>query len=460
MNVDELRAILQAGSGQHIELLPENVSSKRLLETMAAFANSAGGIIILGADRRGDPAGLTHPQETRRRAIDLALQTDPPLLIPMPILAELEGKAFLVISVPAGLPHVYGVHGRFLQRVGRRNEPMAGAVLRELILSRSEGDFESEPVENASLDDLDPLRVERYSQLIGAGDMDAARLLVSRGCATSVGNAWRPTVAGLLLFGRDPQRFLPSAEILAVRYPGREMSDEFIKEQIRGPLPEQITRAVAFVERMEPRATRLAGVRREERSAYPPAAVREAIVNAVAHRDYRQRGDTIRLFVFSDRIECYSPGRLPGHVTVENLVQERYSRNEVIVQVLADMGFIERLGYGIDRMIRLMEEWELPAPIFEETTAGFRVTLRGPAGIQMVSPLPHDQGQWVHLDLNPRQEGAIRFLEKHGKITNRDLQQLYPDISDETARRDLADMVAKGLLLKIGDKKATFYILK
>lgn len=89
---------------------------------------------------------------------------------------------------------------------------------------------------------------------------------------------------------------------------------------------------------------------------YPPAVAREAAVNAVAHRDYSLCGDSIRLLMFNDRMEVYSPGRLPGHVTLENMLHERFSRNEVIVQILSDMGFIERLGYGIDRMIAAMQE--------------------------------------------------------------------------------------------------------
>ena len=112
--------------------------------------------------------------------------------------------------------------------------------------------------------------------------------------------------------------------------------------------------------------------------------MREAIVNAVAHRDYAIRGDDIRVLMFSDHMEVYSPGRLPGHVTLDNLVTERFSRNEAIVQALSDLGFVERLGYGIDRMVASMAEAGLPPPTFEETVAGFRVTLRG-RGEELVS---------------------------------------------------------------------------
>jgi ATP-dependent DNA helicase RecG len=206
------------------------------------------------------------------------------------------------------------------------------------------------------------------------------------------------------------------------------------------------------------RGVRLAGLERVEETEYPVAAVREALVNAVAHRDYQIRGDEIRVLLFSDRITFYSPGRLPGHVTVENLVNERFSRNEIVVQVLSDMGFIERLGYGIDRMIQLMKRAGLPPPQFEETAAGFQVTLYGHAG-RLIDDEP-DARRWGHLGLNERQELALAYLADKGRITNGEYQELCPDVSAETIRRDLADLVQRDLLLKIGEKRATYYIFK
>ena len=206
------------------------------------------------------------------------------------------------------------------------------------------------------------------------------------------------------------------------------------------------------------RGIRINGLARDEETEYPPKAVREAIVNAVAHRDYSVRGDSIRVSMFADRIEFYSPGRLPGHVTLQNTVDERFSRNEIIVQALSDLGFIERLGYGIDRMIRLMAGRGLPAPEFQETANGFKVTLYSPAG-RFVATQP-DAKKWRLMNLNPRQESALAFIAETGRITNRDFQDLCPDVSAETIRRDLSDLVDLGRLLKIGDKRATYYILK
>ncbi len=162
--------------------------------------------------------------------------------------------------------------------------------------------------------------------------------------------------------------------------------------------------------------------------------------------------------MFSDRLEVYSPGRLPGHVTVDNIIEERYSRNEAIVQVLSESGFIERLGYGIDRIISVCEKEELPPPKFEETAAGFKVTIFG-HGPNLIGAAP-PTALFSHLQLNPRQEKALAFTQENRRITNRDYQLLCEDASSETLRRDFADLVDRGILLKIGEKRATYYVLK
>jgi ATP-dependent DNA helicase RecG len=236
------------------------------------------------------------------------------------------------------------------------------------------------------------------------------------------------------------------------------MGDEFVRQDVGGVLADQIRQAELFVTGNMRRGMKIRGLAREETTEYPAAVVREAIVNAIAHRDYSIRGEGIRVLMFNNRMEVYSPGRLPGHVTLENLKDERYSRNEAIVAILSDMGFIERLGYGIDRMLATMTDAGLPAPIFEETAAGFKVTLQS-AGVELVSSQPAQQ-PWGHLFLNERQEAALAHIQSHGRITNSEYQALAPDVSPETIRRDLADLVEKNLLLRIGEKRATYYILK
>ena len=184
------------------------------------------------------------------------------------------------------------------------------------------------------------------------------------------------------------------------------------------------------------------------------------LVNAVAHRDYNAQGDNIHLFLFSDRIEIHSPGGLPGPVTLQNLLEARFSRNAVIAQVLSDLGYVERLGYGLNRVMNVMRQNGLRPPRFEEIAHSFRVTLFGDA-LFSASPAEATGLQaYAELDLNPRQQILLAFLLARKRITNREYQELAPDVHAETLRRDLADLVGRGLLIKVGDKRATYYILK
>jgi ATP-dependent DNA helicase RecG len=463
--VEDLNALLAGGQGERAVFLPARTGRHVVAEGLAALANADGGALLLGVAPRGSVQAGADAKVLRELVLDAALQTDPPLILPSPQVIETDGGAVVAIQVPEGLPHVYSLKGVYWTRTGANNRPLTTPELRQLLLDRSESGYESKPVADARLEDFDGSRVSRYLDQVGLPpDADALQALLSRGCVTRLDDAGlpaadpSPTVAGLLLFGRDPQRFLRSAEVICVRYAGEVMGDEFVRQDIGGTLADQARQAEAFVSSNMRRGMRIRSLAREETTEYPLPVVREAIVNAIAHRDYSIRGEGTRVLMFSDRLEVYSPGRLPGHVTLANLKDERYSRNEAIVAVLSDMGYIERLGYGIDRMITTMQEAGLPEPLFEETSAGFRVTLRS-ASPDIVSAAPQAQ-QWGHSFLNERQEAALAHIRQHGRITNGDLADLYPDVHAETIRRDLADLVERNMLLRIGTKRATYYILK
>jgi ATP-dependent DNA helicase RecG len=476
MTADEILALLQRSEGQKLVFETERTSARKLAESLAALANASGGTVLVGVGPRTSASaasltvepsarllGVKNTKAARDKVLEAACLTDPPLIIPLPEVVTLDDaedlKDVLVVTVPPGLPHVYSLQGKYLSRVGGQNKPLTPDRLRRLIIERGEISFEALVPPSATLDDMDWDKAEEYlASLEGLSADTTEEALYNRGCLVREDGGYRPTNAGVLLFGIQPERFVKSSEIIVARYVGREMSDEFVREDIRGTLPDQIRRAEAFLVSNMKRGVRLVSLEREERVEYPVKALREAIVNAVAHRDYSIRGDEIRIFMFSDRIEFYSPGHLPGHVTVDNIVEERFSRNEAIVQILADMGFIERLGYGIDRMIKLMRDYGLPAPRFQETAGGFCVILYGHEEGLVTEEI--DRGRWSHLDLNQRQETALAYLLEKGRITNREYRELCPDVSSETIRRDLADLVDKNVLLKIGRKRATYYIFK
>lgn len=476
-----------------------------LAETLAAFANARGGLVVLGAGRNRKLEGVPDPEALQSVVIDAALICTPPLLLPLAQTATVQGVQLLLVAVPPGMPHVYSVHGKYLRREAAENCPIPPDALRRLLFERGETSWDRQPADGATPSDLDRRKMEAYIRRVGTlAENDPSGFLVRRGCLlrvqhpapglqnpklmtegqASVSEApipyaaadavpdrsvapesapvglFQPTHAGLLLFGREVERFFPQAELTLVRYQGRTMSDEFLREDVRDTLPEAVRRAEIWLMDHMRKGSRMVGLERQDWVQFPHGAVREALVNAVAHRDYTVRGEGIRIALFSDRLECYSPGRLPGHVTLQNLVDERFSRNETLVQALADYGLIERLGYGIDRMVRQMAEAGLPPPEFRETAAGFLVTLRGQIGDDRMDAGGVDTSAWINMGLNERQIAALRYLSEYRRISNRELQELAPDVSAETLRRDLADLVERGLLLRIGEKRGVYYVLK
>jgi ATP-dependent DNA helicase RecG len=468
-SVDDVWQIIKDGRGTQTDWFGEQVPPETLAETLTAMANSDGGTLIMGVTGIGNVAGIRNVSNAVDQMLHAALSIDPPLIIPLPQVMRINGKALVIAQIPAGMPHVYCVDGRYLHRQGNENSPLKARDLRRLIIERGEASFETEIVRNASLDDIDWDKAKTYATgLSGMGETSVEQVLVKRGCLAEKDGAFHPTNAGILLFGKDPQRFLRGADITAARFASENMSDTFSRQDILGTLPDQIRRAEMFlVDHLRKDIQLGTTMARAEHFEYPLEAARELVVNAVAHRDYQINGDGIRLFIFNNRMEVTSPGSLPGPVTIDNIKDERFSRNPAIVQVLSDMGFIERLGYGVDRVIDLMRQQNLSAPEFEEKAAGFRVILRNQAAEaqpepEQVPPAIQFKGEYHGIEINPRQESALAYLHRkdgNNRITNSDLQQLCPDVHPETIRRDLADLVTKNILRKMGQKRGSYYIL-
>lgn len=469
MNADDLADSLKNGRSERVDWLVEGAAVETIATSLTAMANARGGTLILGVALNNSVIGVKDVAAAVDRVLQAALSIEPALIIPLPAPAQLNGKTVIVARIPTGMPHVYAFDGRYLVRQGAENKPLKPRDLRRLLIQRGEVSFETEVVYGASLDDIDWNRAKAYAATL-PGESNAETALLRRACLARHEGRLRPTNAGILLFGKEPQRFLRGAAITAARFAGETMSDSFNREDITGTLPDQIRRAETFLlDHLRKGVSIGKTMARAESYEYPMEAARELVVNAVAHRDYSISGDEIRLFLFRDRLEVTSPGALPGPVTIDNIKDERFSRNPVIVQVLSDMGFIERLGYGVDRVIALMREIRLRDPEFAETAGGFRVSLFNQS-LEPPTPtlafgedgMPRFDGEYLGQAINPRQEAALVYLHTPGntRITNSDLQGLCPDVHPETIRRDLADLVTKDVLRKMGEKRGSYYILK
>lgn len=220
------------------------------------------------------------------------------------------------------------------------------------------------PVPDTGIDQLDRDAFAKYyyrvyEQILDKADIPLQPMLQNmRFLVPDQGGKWRLSLAGLLLFGKRPEDYLYFARISAVRWEGIEAGERMLdRQEIVGRLPEQIDRAEKFVLRNTRLSTEIDGTRQRDTYEYPRPALREVIVNAVAHRDYSLQGAQILLYVFDDRLEIRSPGVLPNGVTLAN-IRTHYSkaRNETIARVLFNLGYVNTLGSGIPRIIRLIRE--------------------------------------------------------------------------------------------------------
>lgn len=446
------------GPGQLVDYADE-ANPTALAETLVAFANADGGTLFLGITPQGEIRGVLGEE-----VIEGALR-QAELLCRPPVQArwhpeQTEGRVVMIVSVPRS-PELHSMEdGRVLIRAGAENRLLGGEAIRQLAATKSSGDFEIEQIAGATRRDLDDeiiaeyleKRTERQRRPITAPVDEVLRE------AGVLADSGQPTVAGLLLFGRNPQAFLPQCGLVFVRFLGTEprgpggLPGYRRRETVEGPLPRLVEAAWDIIwEEMRVEAV-VRDLVREERPEYPPFAVREALVNAICHRDYRLTGRRIEVRMFDDRLEVFSPGGLPGYITLDNLVDEHFSRNPRLVTGLFQWGFIEELGLGIDRMIEAMLEAGQPAPNFKATPYSFMVTLNN---VRERPTIP----AWQH-NMNERQMRALAHIQAEGRITNREYRELCPDVSSETLRLDLADLVDKGVLLKVGAKRGTYYIIK
>jgi ATP-dependent DNA helicase RecG len=463
--------------------LPE-ADPQLLAETLVAFANTDGGTIVLGYDERGKPIANVSvmPEDVEHVLRAAASRTSPP------VRAALEPAGGngpqMLIRVPRSMDIHSLSDGRVFVRVAGENRALTGDEIRNLATSKDKGDFEAEPMPGATLADFDDemvaeyiakreARTRRKVELDGVTAQQAIPLLKDIGALDQRGN---PTVAGVLLFAKNPQAFLPQSGVVFVKFPGVEPRGEGgrvgygRREEINGPLARVIERTWQVIfEEMRVGAI-VKGLEREEVLEYPEFAVREALVNAVCHRDYRLRGRRIEVRKYADRLEIISPGGLAGFITLDNIIEEHFSRNPRLVQGLFQWGYIEELGLGIDRMIEDMVAAGHPSPKFNNTAYNFTVMMsnvKERRAVQNIilaptpvadaaTPIATPSG----LTVNERQARALQYVRDHGRITNKDLQLLCPNVTPETLRMDLADLVDKNVLMRVGEKKGTYYIAK
>jgi len=301
-------------------------------------------------------------------------------------IVEVDGQRVVALDVRLGAYKPYRTKGgRYYVRVGPTKQDASAQELLRLAQRAGAYHFDEAPVPGTSIADLDWALFEQYyrsvsGEVLAERDLASEEILRGAFVVTDCDRKACLTVAGLLCFGKHPQRHLYHSRLSALRFIGDDVSEQMTDTQeLTGPLSQIIDGAVSFAIRNTPTAARIEGTKETEFPQYPRAALRELVVNAIAHRDYSLEGAQIRLIIFDHRLEIYSPGRLPNTMTLANLRHYNHiARNPLLVQFLSRQGYMRDFGTGIPRVIRLMREHNGTEPEFEISGEEFVARLRSP----------------------------------------------------------------------------------
>jgi ATP-dependent DNA helicase RecG len=356
MDTPELLERIARWEDLHTEFKELPVHPDDLAAALMALANTDGGQLIVGVAQDRSIAGVADPDKVTRDVDNISQNNcEPPITVIQEVLI-VRNKSVVVINIAKGDQRPYRTNrGVYYVRTTSGRRQASREELLRLFQGTESFYYDEISFSRLQIGDLDFYAVDHYLRTTSQADLDIdkERLLTN----------WRllsnghPTLAGLLLFGRDPQRHLPYAQVNAARFPGTDGSgDPLDVKELKGQLLDVVQRAEEFLRLhlLAPHVIR--GFEPEEKPELPVEALREAVVNAIAHRDYTVHAP-IRLLVFDDRIEVHTPGRAPNTVTEEAMrAGIHVVRNPHIYSRLADAGLVTRAGSGIRRMIRLVRE--------------------------------------------------------------------------------------------------------
>ncbi len=363
MRHDEFLEIVKNGETSKVEFKTEDVHPNSLAEEIVALANFEGGMIFIGVDDAGEIKGYSRP-DMEAFVINICRNNIKPSFIPLIEKIVIDDAKVMIVGVPRGETAYSTNRGIYYIRVGSTKQTPSQQELLRLFQKKNMLQFDEMPVLKASIDSINIQKANIFllelgqSALNGENRSALIRELVNLSILVEIDNSFYPSLGGILAFGKNPQTLFPSYTIRCGAYMGTDfLSDTLREKDLSGTLDELIEDAIAFLKMTMPQQVAMEqNIRRKEEYLYPIRAIREAIVNAVCHRDYTISGSSIRFFLFSDHLEIRSPGGLPNTMTVENILYRQFTRNQMIASFLTGYGYMERRGKGIMRMLRLCRD--------------------------------------------------------------------------------------------------------
>jgi len=366
----DIDIILSQGEGSMLEY-KEGLSSA-LARTMVAFANSAGGRILVGVRDDGTVVGVTDSNELRARIQDMARNCDPPVKV----LVEMVGDV-VVVTVRESENKPVQCKDGFFWRQGASTQKLTRDEIREFFQSEGAIRFDTALCPAFRYpEDFDPKKFDAWLRESGiSGGDNIEDILVNIDVAERTGDGLVFRNAGVLFFAKNVRRFLPQGYVTCLLGKGTDKVHILDRKDFAGGGVEDIEDSLRFIERNTRLEYKIEKLKREEIPEYPMAALREAVTNAVMHRDYFEAGANVFVEVYADRIEISNPGGLPKGLAPADLGTMSIRRNLLVADLLHRIGYIEKAGTGIRRMREDAERHGCPEPQFKGTgffTAVFR----------------------------------------------------------------------------------------
>ena len=454
MNKEQVLKIIESGESQEVEFKESLHSSQEFSKIMCGFANTYGGVILLGVNSKKEVVGIKENADEIQQRLSSSAQAVSPPILPNIETHEINNKKVIITIIQRAIDNTFHTfQGVIWAKVGSTLKKVEGNQIVDFLRGKQILCFD-ETISNAKIEDIDSKKITEYLAFRKQSDYFKSHsvedFLISMKLASKNGE-FKIKNSALLFFAKTPIFFNPQIEIKLVRFDGIEPVKIIAHELIQSDLTESIERTLSFVKNNLSKSIEIKlAAKREEKLQYPSEVIREAIVNAVAHRDYFSK-DAIQVYIFSDRIEITNPGSLPQGLPKELFGTLSVQRNPISYRLLRDYGYVEGLGSGVPRMINNMREYGLVDPEFGIYEHFFRIILRNkPSDLKPIKE---------YDDLNERQIKAVEFLKGNKSIKTKMYMKIN-NVSFGTARLDINEMLKFGYVEKVGSYRGAYYIIQ
>ena len=414
MNSEELKLLIAEGEGLTVEF-KERFSS-RVLEDIVAFANGRGGQILLGVADDGKIKGEKLTNSLKSQIVSIARNCDPAISV-----SVRQSGGVIVIGVAEGADKPYSCSAGYYQRLDAVTQKMTQKEIKAIFRETVDKLFEDLPRKDCGLNNLSIKKIKAFLSESHTSFKINKRNLASFLTSLSIYKDGKINNAGVLMFAQDVGKFIPHAEVICGAFKGMNKTFIYDRKDVRSDLLTQLNEAMAFIQRQLNVRSEIRGINRYDIYELPLDALREAVVNAIIHRDYSFKGTSIYVDVYDDRVEIVNPGGLPHGLDKRDFGKLSVRRNLILADLFHRMGKVERIGSGIKRMKDMLRAANIEPPKFEVTTFFKAIFYRNPEYSLKGAKLGAEKGREKSKEKS--KEKILRLMIQNHAITTQELSE-------------------------------------